>query len=268
MYANPNTILLLDEPDAHLEVIRQREAFQKINAVAAETNSQVLIASHSEVVLDEAAEASKVIALIENQAYEFNTSTKTQSIKYIKKALSEIGWEKYYLARLKGHVLYVEGSTDLQMLLAFAGKLKHPVEPLLRVANVAYTADNVPNTAIKNFVALKEIFPTLKGLALFDKLLSHQYTQHTSKYLEETMKQTIADYTQPAYLKDPNNSWWDDAKLSDEWLDKIFPLFYKQLDIPFNFFKRDYHQLINLMNPKDISDEVTSKLDRIELLLR
>lgn len=31
MYANPNTVLLLDEPDAHLEVIRQREAFQRIN---------------------------------------------------------------------------------------------------------------------------------------------------------------------------------------------------------------------------------------------
>jgi predicted ATPase len=63
MYAKPGTIFLLDEPDAHLEVIRQREAFQRINEVASETNSQLLIASHSEIVLDEAAEASNVIAL-------------------------------------------------------------------------------------------------------------------------------------------------------------------------------------------------------------
>jgi ABC-type cobalamin/Fe3+-siderophores transport system ATPase subunit len=94
MFANPNTILLLDEPDAHLEVIRQREAFQRINEIASETNSQILVASHSEIVLDEAAEASKVIALIENQTFELNTSTNSQSIRYIKKALTEIGWEK------------------------------------------------------------------------------------------------------------------------------------------------------------------------------
>jgi len=50
MYANPNTILLLDEPDAHLEVIRQREAFQLINKLANGMNSQIIIASHSEVV--------------------------------------------------------------------------------------------------------------------------------------------------------------------------------------------------------------------------
>jgi predicted ATPase len=64
MYAKPGNVFLLDEPDAHLEVIRQREVFQRINEVASETNSQLLIASHSEVVLDEAAEASEVIALI------------------------------------------------------------------------------------------------------------------------------------------------------------------------------------------------------------
>ncbi|MDR3244801.1 MAG: ATP-binding protein [Prevotellaceae bacterium] len=96
MFANPNTILLLDEPDAHLEVIRQRESFQKINKIAGETNSQILIASHSEVILNEATDVSTIIALIENQAVELNAATKSQSIGYIKKALTDIGWEKYY----------------------------------------------------------------------------------------------------------------------------------------------------------------------------
>jgi predicted ATPase len=75
MFANPNSILLLDEPDAHLEVIRQRETFQQINAIANETNSQIIVASHSEVVLNEAVDSSKVIALIENQALELNIGT-------------------------------------------------------------------------------------------------------------------------------------------------------------------------------------------------
>jgi ABC-type cobalamin/Fe3+-siderophores transport system ATPase subunit len=90
MYANPNTVLLLDKPDAHLEVIRQREAFQKINEVARETHSQIIIASHSEVVLDEAVDTSDIIALIENQAIPLNVATPSQTIKHIKKTLTAL----------------------------------------------------------------------------------------------------------------------------------------------------------------------------------
>lgn len=304
MFANPNIILLLDEPDAHLEVIRQREAFQRINEIAIETNSQILIASHSEVVLDEASEASKIVALIENQTFELNPSNNRQSIRQIKKSLTEIGWEKYFLAKLKGHVLYLEGSTDLQMLLAFANKLKHKVEPLLRFANVCYTADNVPNTAVANFVALKEIFSDLKGLALFDrleknidnikplkiicwekrelenyfarpallikhaKLLHFKYSNFTSAQLGDIMNQAISDYTLSAHLKDLNHAWWDNAKLSDDWLDSILPEFYKQIGYTQDFFKRDYYQLIALMETKDIPQEISEKLDVMYKILR
>ena len=303
MFANPNTVLLLDEPDAHLEVIRQRESFQFINEIAESTNSQLLIASHSEVVLNEAAKSSNIIALIENQAIPFNVSSKTQSIRYIQKALTDIGWEKYYLARAKGHVLYLEGITDREMLLKFAGKLNHKVESLLRNANIDYTDNNVPNTAVTNFVALKEIFPELKGLALFDridknvedikalkvlywekrelenyfarpalllqyaKLLQNKYSKYTQKQLEEKMQSSIQKYTIPAYLEDLNDDWWNDAKLSDEWLDKIFSEFYKQLNIPQDFYKRDYYQLISLLDKKNISSEVSEKLDAIYEIL-
>jgi predicted ATPase len=304
MFANPNTVLLLDEPDAHLEVIRQREAFQRIHEIAQETNSQLIIASHSEVVLEEAADASNVIALIENQATLLNVSAKSQSISYIRRALTDIGWEKYYLAKLKGHILYLEGSTDLQMLLHFANELKHRVEPLLRVANVQYTSDNKPATAINNFVSLQAIFNELKGLALFDniphlqenpklkivcwekrelenyfarpalllkyaKRMHGQYAQITAQQLENAMQQAITDYTLPAYLKNLNDGWWDTAKLSDDWLDKIFPAFYGQLNIHAGVnFKKNYYRLISLMDEKDIPAEISEKLDIIYEILR
>lgn len=299
MFASPNTILLLDEPDAHLEVIRQRQAFQLINELAHKNNTQIVIASHSEVVLDEAADASKVIALIENQAIELNTATNSQSLRYIKKALTEIGWEKYYLAKQKKHILYVEGSTDLQMILQFANKLNHKVEPILRLANVQYTGDNVPNTAVQNFKALKEFFPNLKGLALFDRiekntddiktlkihywkrreienyfanpstllkhasLLNHQHKHLKSAFLKKTMQDCIELCTLPLYLNDLNHKWWKDAKLSSDWLDLIFPEFYKRLDLPQDFYKRDYYQLINLISIDDIDAEIIENLDLI-----
>lgn len=299
MYANPRTVLLLDEPDAHLEVIRQREMFQRINEVARDTESQLLIASHSEVVLNEAADASSIVALIEHRAIPLNASTGKQSIAYIRRSLTEIGWDKYHLALSKGHVIYLEGSTDLQMLLAFANKLRHPVEELLRLANVQYTSDNVPGTAIKNFMSLKVIEPNLRGLALFDHLdnlqdnpklkvicwrrrelenyfaspellirhartLHEEYPTRSPKSLEETMRETVSDYTLPVYLKNRDDAWWSEAKLSDDWLDKIFPAFYDRLGINVGKnFKQAYYQLITLMEPKEIPDEIREKLDAL-----
>jgi len=304
MYASPNTILLLDEPDAHLEVIRQRQSFQLINEVANSMNSQIMIASHSEIVLEEAAEASNVIALIENTVVELNKASTPQKIKSVKKSLTEIGWDKYYLARVKKHVLYLEGSTDLQMLRCFANRLNHKVEPLLSVANINYTSDNVPNTAVSQFTSLKNIFPDLKGLALFDKidknledikslevicwsrrelenyfaspdilyrhakLLSNKYTSISSDKLVDIMKQTVQDATVPIYLKDLKHEWWHKTKLSDEWLDVIFSEFYKRIGLPQDFFKRDYYQLITLMKPEEINIEVTEKLTIIYELLK
>lgn len=303
MYAHPGTTLLLDEPDAHLEVIRQREAFQLINAVANETQSQLIIASHSEVVLDEAADASNIIAVIDSQAVELNPAQKRKQVGYLKKALTEIGWEKYYLARLKKHILYLEGSTDLEMLKKFAEKTNHKVLGYLESANVQYTANNVPGSAINNFLSLKEFVPDLKGLALFDNidkqmadgplliewwqkkelenyfaypdvlvrhagLLTIKHPSFTSLKLKTTMQDVIKEYTAPAALKDMSNNFWISTKLSDDWLDIIFPEFYKRLGLPQNFYKRDYYQLISLLKPDEIEKEINQKLDVILAVLQ
>ena len=41
----------------------------------------------------------------------------------VRKALSEIGFDQYYQAEQTGWVLYLEGSTDLAILQAFARRL-------------------------------------------------------------------------------------------------------------------------------------------------
>ena len=42
MYANPGAVLLLDEPDAHLEILRQREIYHLLTDAARESGSQII----------------------------------------------------------------------------------------------------------------------------------------------------------------------------------------------------------------------------------
>ena len=53
-------MLLLDEPDAHQHVILQRQVYDRVRAVARWRGGQVLVATHSEVVID-ATEPARVI---------------------------------------------------------------------------------------------------------------------------------------------------------------------------------------------------------------
>ena len=64
MYANPGAVILLDEPDAHLEILRQRQIYRLLTEVASERGNQIIAASHSEVLLNEAADKDLVVAFV------------------------------------------------------------------------------------------------------------------------------------------------------------------------------------------------------------
>ena len=120
LQANPGAVLLLDEPDAHLEILRQRQIYQLLTTVAREQGSQVVAASHSEVVLNEAAGRDVVIAFV-GAPHRIDDRA-----SQVLKALREIGFDHYYQAEQTGWVLYLEGSTDLAILTGFADTLRHP----------------------------------------------------------------------------------------------------------------------------------------------
>ncbi len=64
-------------------------------------------------------------------------------------------------------------------------------------------------------------------------------------------------------MKDLKNDWWHAAKSSDEWLDRIFPEFYKKLSVYNDFLKREYYLLIMLLKTGEINKEISEKLDII-----
>ena len=119
MYANPGTVLLLDEPDAHLEILRQRHIYQLLTEVARKSDSQIIAASHSEILLNEAAGRDMVVAFVGSPHRIDDRGSQ------VLKSLRDIGFEDYYQAEQTGWVLYLEGSTDLSIMQAFARRLKH-----------------------------------------------------------------------------------------------------------------------------------------------
>lgn len=164
LYANPGSALLLDEPDAHLEILRQRQIYQLITEIALKQNAQIIAASHSEVILNEAADKDVVVAFVGKPHRIDDRGSQ------LLKALKEIGYDQYYQAEQTGWVLYLEGSTDLDILKKFAQTLHHPAADILQRPFVHYIGNNQPTQARKHFFGLREAKPDLVGIAIFDRV--------------------------------------------------------------------------------------------------
>ncbi len=54
LYSHPRSVLLIDEPDAHLEILRQKQVYVLLRELATRNESQVVLVTHLEVILEEA----------------------------------------------------------------------------------------------------------------------------------------------------------------------------------------------------------------------
>jgi len=164
LYGRPGAVLLLDEPDAHLEVIRQRDVYTLLRKVAEERGAQLIVASHSEVILDETARENIIAFLGATPHSLASTHEKTQ----LKKSLSEIRSADYLLAEQRGAVLYVEDYTDIDILREWARTLQHPALGFLDSPFVVYVG-NVAAQARAHFNGLRTAVADLRGLLLIDQ---------------------------------------------------------------------------------------------------
>ncbi len=294
LYANPQTVLLLDEPDAHLEVLRQRQTYHLINDLAEKKGSQIIAASHSEVVLAEAANRGTVVAFV-GKPHLLNDRG-----SQVMKALTDLGWDQYYEAEQTGWVLYVEDSTDLAILKAFARILDHPAQSLLEMPFVHYVSTNLPQKSRDHFNGLREAKNDLVGIAIFDRLDRQlQPTENLNEIMwekreienyfctkdvlnawaahdiaddlfglaerdnrQQLMERAIAEVTHLLEI-DEKSPWSPDVKASDEVLDRIFRVFFKEMKLPLSFRKREYHLLTGFLSKQQIDPEVIEKLDAI-----
>jgi hypothetical protein len=293
---NPGSALLLDEPDAHLEILRQREIYQRITEAAREQESQVIIASHSEVILSEAADKDTVVAFVGKPHRIDDRGSQ------LLKSLKQIGFDQYYQAEQTGWVLYLEGSTDLAILQSLARALDHRAHDCLKRPFVSYVS-NQPQKARDHFYGLREGKSDLVGYALFDRiehppqsgpgLTEYMWTRREienylcsrdtllafaadyahdqgplfeqaqkARYVE-TMQRCIEDYVPRAAQRDPNDRWWIDTKASDDFLDRLFEAFFKAIELPNTMRKTNYHVLASYVPKDQIDPEISWVLDSI-----
>jgi hypothetical protein len=115
------------------------------------------------VVLNEAADRDVVVAFVGRPHRIDDRGSQ------VLKSLKEIGFEDYYQADITGWVLYLEGSTDLSILLSFSEVLEHPAQHFLARPFVKYVL-NQPSKAREHFFGLREARENLVGYALFDRV--------------------------------------------------------------------------------------------------
>jgi sorbitol-specific phosphotransferase system component IIA len=295
LYANPKTVLLLDEPDAHLEILRQRQIYQILTETAEKQSAQVIAASHSEVVLNEAATRGQVIAFVGKP------HVLTDRGSQVLKALSDIGFDQYYQAQQTGWVLYLEDATDLAILREFARLLDHPAQEHLERPFVNYVATNLPQKARDHFYGLCEAKPDLVGIAIFDRLdkelqkntqlremmwgrreienyfcteevLLAFATQGQPNDLfghaeqecrEPAMRESIRQVSNALKTLGKPDPWSPDIKASDEFLDPLFTDFSKRLNLPLVLRKSEYCDLVQLLSKDKVDAEVRAKLDAV-----
>jgi ABC-type branched-subunit amino acid transport system ATPase component len=299
MFANPNSVLLLDEPDAHLEILRQRQIYQLLTDVARTNGNQVIAASHSEVLLNEAAGRDLVIAFVGKP------HAITDRGSQVMKSLEDIGFEQYYQADQTKWVLYLEGSTDLAILRAFAERLDHKSAKDCLARPFVHYVGNQPIEVLKHFHGLREAVGQLKGVAIFDRLerplpdnLGATGLTWRKREIENyfcsprtletyaaqsgadaaagplfsgaeaqrrlaAMRESITELETALKTLGKGSAWDADTKVSDDFLAPLFQNYFKKLGIPNLMAKRNFYELAFLVPLDEIDKEIHEKLDAI-----
>ncbi|NWG72736.1 MAG: hypothetical protein HXY23_14185 [Parvularculaceae bacterium] len=272
--------------------------------VAFEQDSQIIAASHSEVVLAEAGDKHILVAFV-GKPHRIDDRGKSQ----VGKALREIGFVDYFRAEQLGWVLYLEGSTDLSILRELARKLEHPAAPLLESPFVYYVGNKFAK-AKDHFWGLREAKSDFVGIVILDRQDNYRLESNAAitemmwrrreieNYLcdeevliefarsqnefndlplfadregsrhEAVMREVIADVSRSLELLSRPSPWSSDIKATDDFLDPLFENYYRRLSLPNLLRKTDYHVLTRFLPVERIDPEIVEKLDAIVEIAR
>ena len=298
----PGAVLLLDEPDAHLHVIRQDAIYHELRTVAAEQRSQLIVATHSEVVINSVEPRELYVMLNEPRRVADNADRNRliSSLRVLSNA------EVMQALEARG-ILYAEDYTDIVILRAWAAVLCHRAESLMttelmwkpvvfqtREAGV----NNAGVRAREHYEALRLVRNDLPGLELLDgdahpdvqdsaitgtglqrlrwrRYEIESYLVHPD-VLTRFIEATVGTEAAAPYVEDMLTYWRDQfppavvrEPLGDhEYLNatkartRLLPPLLEAAGIHDLPYTR-YHEIAQAMLPEEIHPEVTEKLDAI-----
>lgn len=283
LYARPATVMLLDEPDAHQHVILQKQVYELIRKVARERRGQVILATHSEVVLD-ATEPAMVLGFFGDEPRPLTSETERDALR---EALKRVTTTDLLLGKEVGGVLYVEGESDEKILREWVRLLDHPAKRFFDRPFVHCLGGRSLREARDHFFAMRAAFPSMRAVCLLDGDNRDEVDDETTRaglVVLRWRRYEIENYLlQPEALKRFVNfplleaaveeAFWREVpkgtdlfgdhvslvrvKASDEFL---VPLF-EEVRQPTP--KKDLFLLAAQMRPEEIHPEVKGKLDRL-----
>jgi hypothetical protein len=280
-------------------VILQDTIYSKLRAVASQRNSQLIISTHSEVIID-SVEPKELCMLVGRPKVLANKVDRDRLVR----ALRVLTNTDIMLALESQGVLYIEGHTDLAILREWARILNHPFYPLLsrgifwRPTVSEQRLGGRGCTAREHFEALQLVNPQIRGIELVDgdanagiqstlfepnKLQRQRWQRYEiesylfhpstlARYVEQTVGPEIAsihlldmqhyleDNLPPAVIRQPLE---DHAflKRTKARTELIPPTLSAAglFDIPYT----RYYEIAAVMLPEEIHSEVKEKLDAI-----
>jgi len=174
-YARPGSILLLDEPDAHLHVILQREVYDLLRRVAATRRSQLVIATHSEVLLN-ATSPENVISFVRRPPGRLSDTVQRDALR---EAMKRLSTTEMLLAEQVGAIIYLEDDSDERILSAWAEVLEHPARDFLRRSFTHALRGCDLSDARAHFFAFQSVVQPARGLVILDGDNRDQPTSET-----------------------------------------------------------------------------------------
>ncbi|MCP5522986.1 MAG: AAA family ATPase [Verrucomicrobiales bacterium] len=291
--ARPSTLLLLDEPDAHLHVVLQKQVYDHLRRAAAERRCQLIVATHSEVILD-ATSPGKIVSFYGRRPHVLLDDVERDQVR---EALRRITAMDLLLAEESNGVLYLEDETDFNLLRAWARVLDHPARSWFERRPFYHAIQGRDaREARGHFFALRAIRSQLPGYLLLDgdhrglpdreitaegleigrwrRYESESYLLHpeclrrfvagrVEPLFQEAARRVLEDQLPPAVLHDPlgEHDLLEALRASKT----LLPRFFEAADcfVP----KRDYYLVAEQMHPEEIPAEVREKLDRMGELL-
>ena len=157
------SVLLIDEPDAHLHILLQRKMYGSLLDFFRQTGSQLIIATHSEELINAV-----------------RTEDGNRSLRLLAGSLRHVHDHKHLvgtmrlentdlmLALSEPGVLYVEGETDVLILREWARILGHSLLSFLEKPFCRSTAEKEKLFSTKDFSALRMIAAELRGVEVAD----------------------------------------------------------------------------------------------------